>query len=112
MQAFEIYSWQPLGWTEPHPAVIISNPDRIINKPVIEVVVCSSRKAGREPLPGEVILDGADGLDWQTLCKCDLIYSLEKTELKQKRGEVSHARRNQIIRTIIAAHAWGEPMTS
>ena len=63
-------------------------------------------------MPGEVVLDSADGLDWPTLCKCDLIYSLEKTELTQKRGEVSHARRNQIIRTIIAAHAWAGPLGS
>jgi hypothetical protein len=31
-----------------------------------------------------------------------------KTDLKNRRGEVSAARRGQIIRTLIAAHAWGE----
>jgi len=87
-------------------------PDQVKNKPVIEVVICSSQKAGRAAWPGEVILDETDGLDWPTLCKCDLIYNLEKTELKQKRGEVAHARRNQIIRTIRAAHAWAGPLTS
>ena len=108
MHPFDIYSWQPPGWAEPHPAVIISNPDRIKNKPVVEVILCSSRKAGRAALPGEITLDSADGLDWPTLGKCDLIYAVQKAELKQKRGEVAIPRRAQLIRTIIAAHAWGE----
>lgn len=112
MKAFDIYSWQPEGWPEPHPAVIISNPDRVKNKPAVEVIMCSSKKAGRKALPGEIILDTADGLDWESLCKCDLIYAVHKSELKQKRGEVSTARRAQIVRTIIAAHAWGEVLSS
>ena len=107
---FDIYSWQPPGWPEPHPAVIISNPDRIIHKPVVEAILCSSQKAGRPALPEEVTLDNADGLDWPTLCKCDLIYAVQKSELKQKRGAVSTPRRAQIIRTVIAAHAWGEAL--
>jgi len=108
MQMFDIYSWQPPGWPEPHPAVIISNPDRIKDKPVVEVIMCSPHKAGRSALPGEITLNGADGLDWPTLCKCDLIYAVQKTELNQKRGEVAIPRRAQLIRTVIAAHAWGE----
>jgi len=70
--------------------------------------MCSPHKAGRSALPGEITLNRADGLDWPTLCKCDLIYAVQKTELNQKRGEVAIPRRAQLIRTVIAAHAWGE----
>ena len=110
MKPFEIYSWQPAGWPEPHPAVIISNPDRVTNKPEVEVIMCSSKKAGRNAQPGEVMLDESDGLDWQTLCKCDLIHAVRKSDLKNRRGEVSVGRRAQIIRMIIAAHAWGKTL--
>ena len=29
-------------------------------------------------MTGEIILDTADGLDWPTLCRCDLIFSVKK----------------------------------
>ena len=68
MKAFDIFSWQPAGWPEPHPAVIVSGPDRVANKPEVEVLMCSSKKAGRAAQPGEIVLDTADGLDWVTIC--------------------------------------------
>ncbi len=112
MKAFEIFSWQPAGWPEPHPAVIVSSPARVANKPEVEVLMCSSQKAGRAAAPGELILDSADGLDWATICKCDLIQNVKKTDLKNRRGEVSAARRPLMIRTVIAAHGWGEVLSS
>jgi hypothetical protein len=33
MKAWEIFSWQAPGWPEPYPAVIVSHPDRVANKP-------------------------------------------------------------------------------
>src|SRR5947207_1708594 len=111
MKPFEIYSWQPTGWPEPHPCVIVSNPSRAANKPEVEVILCSTQRAGRAAQAGEIILDTADGLDWPTICKCDLIYSTSREKIKNRRGQVSMTRRALLIRTIIAAHAWGEIMT-
>jgi len=68
--------------------------------------MCSSQRATRQPEPNEIILDPADGLDWETLCKCDLIHTVKKNELKNRRGSVSANRRPQLIRTLIAAHGW------
>jgi hypothetical protein len=68
-----------------------------IAKEWVEVIACSSKRAGREPEPHEEILDDADGLDWRTLCKCDL---------KQRKGRVSQARQAQIVKTLLAAHDW------
>jgi mRNA-degrading endonuclease toxin of MazEF toxin-antitoxin module len=107
VKPFDIYSWQPAGWPEPHPAVIVSHPDRVTAKPEVEVLMCSSKKAGRMVLPGEIMLDEADGLDWPTLCKCDLIHAVSKQDLTHRRGEVFPLRRAPMIRLIIAAHAWG-----
>jgi hypothetical protein len=52
------------------------------------------------------MLDAADGLDWATVCRCDLIYSVPKAHLTQLRGTVSTARRRDIVRKIIASHGW------
>ena len=106
MKAWDIYSYQPAGWNEPHPAVLISHPQRVANKPDIELLMCTSHRASRSARPGEVILDEADGLDWPTLCKCDLIHTAAKSDLKQRRGHVGRERRQEIIRQIITWHDW------
>ena len=49
----------------------------------------------------EVILDHADGLDWPTLCKCDLVYAVLKNELSNRRGVVSPERRRAIAERLI-----------
>ena len=106
MKPFEVFSWQPPGWPEAHPCVVISHPSRTTNKDPVEVLMCSSKRATREAQPNEVILDTADGMDWPTLCKCDLIYAVAKSDLKRLRGTVSAERRKTLIRTVIAAHGW------
>jgi hypothetical protein len=103
MTTWEIYFWQPPGWKEPHPAVVVSHPDRAERKDPVEVIVCSTQRAARAPERHEVILDEADALDRPTLCKCDLIYA---AALKNRRGVVSEARRSALARTMIAAHGW------
>ena len=108
MKPFEIYSCQPPEWPEPHPCVVISHPDRANKKSPVEVLMCASRQATRKPEAHEVILDTADGLDWPTLCKCDLVYSVPRAELKNRRGLVTGPRRQQLLRTLIASHAWAE----
>ena len=99
-------SWQAPGWPEPHPAVIVSHPDRVANKPDVTVLICASRRTTREPEPNEVILDANDGLDWPTLCKCDLFYTIQKANLVNRRGTVSPERRRQIIATINRVNGW------
>ena len=108
MKQWDIFSFQPTGWPEPHPAVIVSHPLRVTNKLEVDVVMCSSRQAGRPAEGHEVLLDKEDGLDWPTLCKCDLLYTVAKSALQQKRGVVTQPRRREIVRRIIAAHGWVE----
>ncbi len=106
MKAWDIYSYQPAGWPEPNPVVIVSHPGRVANKPDVEVLLCTSKRLTRAQGPGETVLDEADGLDWPTLCKCDLIHAIAKGELRQRRGQVTPERRRQIIREIMRAHDW------
>jgi mRNA-degrading endonuclease toxin of MazEF toxin-antitoxin module len=106
MKPFEIFNWHPPHWDKPHPAVIVSHSSRAGNKDLIEVVMCTSQRASRGPKPEEIVLDEADGLDWPTLCRCDLIYAVPREDLKGRRGKVSAARQSQLVRTLIAAHGW------
>ena len=92
----------------PHPVVIVSHPFRVANKLTVEILDCSSQRAARGPDKNEVLLDTADGMNWPTLCKCDCIYAVEKSELKNHRGQVTIERRRAIVRTIIDSHAWNK----
>lgn len=104
MNAWDVYTYDP-GFGD-HPAVIISAGLRVTNKPSVEILLCSSRPPQRKPAAHEVMLDMADGLDWETLCKCDLIMAIPKENLSAKRGTVCLERRRQIVRAIIASHGW------
>lgn len=106
MKAWDIYSYKHPEWPEAHPAVLVSHPDRVTNKLEVTILLCSSKEANRPAKPHEVVLDVSDGLDWPTLCKCDLLYTIPKSELKRSRGTVTAERRRQIIATINRAMGW------
>src|SRR5436190_6454646 len=102
MQPWDIYTWS-FPDAESHPAVILGTESRLASKPKINVLFCSSQRAARKPQPFETILDQADGLDWETLCKCDLVFAVPKEQLTRRRGAVSPARRRQIAERVIKA---------
>jgi len=106
MKTFDIFSWQPPQWPEPHPAIVVSHPDRTARKDWIEVILASTKEARQTPAANEFILDTADGLDWPTIVKCDLIYAVPRGVLKHRRGEVIQTRRGPLLRTVLAAHGW------
>ena len=86
-----------------HPAVIIGTDERLRLKDKVNVLLCSSHRSQRPPEAHEVLLNGADGLDGETLCKCDLLYAADKRQLTQRRGSVSSARRRAIGERLIRA---------
>ena len=104
MNAWEIWTFDP-GFGV-HPAVIVSAPDRAARKPLVEIILCSTQRASRAPNAGEVVLDLAVGLNWETLCKCDLIYSVDRDLLNTRRGLVTTERRREIVRVIVGCHGW------
>ncbi len=106
MRAWDIYSYKHPEWPEAHPAVIVSHPRRVELKPEITILLCSSKPASRPARPHEVILDRSDGLDWPTLCKCDLLYTIAKTTLNTRRGAVTKERRREIVASINRAMGW------
>ena len=100
MKPWDIYTWE-FPDAEARPAVILGTETRLANKPKVNVLFCSGKRAGRKAEALEVILDTADGLDWETLCKCDLVFAVSKEELTRKRGLVTQERRRQIAERVI-----------
>jgi len=86
-----------------HPAVIVSNPVRVERKPEVVVLACRTLRPGseRDAEVNEALLDEADGLDWKTLVRCDLLWTVPKAKLTRRRGEVTPARRKDIARKIV-----------
>ena len=67
------------------------------------MLYCTTQRQSRPPGPDEVFLNSADGLDWETYCRCDHIFSVERDLLKRrsKSGRVTLERRRQISGKII-----------
>lgn len=105
MKAWDIYTYD-FGGAGPHPAVIVSHPDRITHADWVNVLIYTSQRSGKAPRENEVRLSGADGLDWETLCRCDVLWLVEKAKLKQRRGSVTRLRRRQIVDKINASMGW------
>lgn len=100
MKPWDIYTWEFPG-ADAHPAVVLGTETRLANKPKVNVLFCSSKRAARKAEVLEVILDAGDGLDWETLCKCDLIFAVPKEQLTRKRGTVTRERRREIAERVI-----------
>ena len=84
-----------------HPAELVSHPDRCARAAVVNVLYCTSQRQSRPAQENEVVLNSADGLDWETFCVCDHMYSVETGQLKRKRGRVTRERRRAIRRKLI-----------
>lgn len=100
MKAWDIYTGDLFG---PHPCVLVSCQARIDQKPQVVVLKCTSMRAEQQRLPkeNETVLGQEDGLDWKTLCRCDLLFTVDKSNLTHKRGAVTFERRRDIARKII-----------
>jgi hypothetical protein len=86
-----------------HPAVIVSMQSRVGNPQqlILNALICTTARLNRPVHPNEVALDTADGLDWLTACKCDLMYVILRNEIQSRKGKVIPERRRQISRKII-----------
>jgi mRNA-degrading endonuclease toxin of MazEF toxin-antitoxin module len=105
MNPWEVWQWEfPHG---SHPAVVVSPEARCTNPEILTVNVagCSSQRARRTPGVHEVLLDQSDGLDWETLCRCDVLFLAKKSELVRRRGMLTFERRREIGQKIIRLYA-------
>jgi len=104
-------SWDIFDYDWPwgkHPAVIVSNAARVRLKQQVVVLSCRTFQPGqvRKAEINETVLDGEDGLNWATLCRCDLLWTVEKAKLRNLRGTVCDEHRRDIARKIVQGLAF------
>src|SRR5437773_7943692 len=100
MKAWDIWTGNLYG---PHPVVLVSCQARIDAKSEVVVLKCTTMQptAARAAKENETVLDQADGLNWKTLCRCDLLFTVPKVTLSHRRGSVTVERRRDIAGKII-----------
>ena len=92
---FDVWRFDFPGKGE-HPVVLISHPDRCARGALVNVLYCTSQRQSRAPYPYEVLLNGMDGMDWETFCDCSILYTIPSAKFFDQRGRVSLERRRQI----------------
>jgi hypothetical protein len=88
-----------------HPAVVLSPPD-ILSDPKqnrINVLVGTKKQPAESVKPHQVVLNGADGLEFITLLNCALVYQIKKANILRSSGSVGFARRGAIATRLRAA---------
>jgi len=105
MRQWEIWTWDFPEIGE-HPAVVLSPQAWLASHNYANVLLCSSRRAGRPLRANEVLLNTTDGLDWPTLVRCDMIYAPRISALTRARGAVSRERQRAIVRCIAQCFGW------
>jgi hypothetical protein len=97
--------WDTADWMLPpgsagskaanHPCLILS-PDAVCSNPAIEevnVLAGSTHRVLRPPRENEFLLDAADGMDWETMIKLQLIWAAPKKELRPRKAVTTERRR-------------------
>jgi hypothetical protein len=85
-----------------HPAVILSSDDVMADERQqrFNVVVGTKKQPAEQARVHQVILNGADGLEFTTLVDCSLVYMARKSSILRQGGVVALHRRQQIQRGI------------
>jgi len=88
-----------------HPCVIFSNAARLAHPAFdrVNVLLCRTLRGTlhRELKLAEVLLDSADGLNWETLCRLDALHFVAKGGLHDRRGIVCKERRRLICQRMM-----------
>jgi len=98
--SFNRHHWKILIVVCHHPVVIFSIDERAAARKSVNGLLCVSLR-GRPLAAHEVLLDKADGLDWETAVRCDLVHLLERDWFLERRGRVLPDRQIQISRKVI-----------
>jgi len=86
-----------------HPGVIVSNEEHCADERISRVNILHGTKTapGSPARPHQVILNGADGLDFQTAIDCSYFYGVAKDDVMAAEGTVGAERRRALKRKII-----------
>jgi len=85
-----------------HPAVILSPEDILEDdrRQKINVLIGTKRVPAAAIRSHQVLLNGADGLDFQTILDCSFVYVVRKAAILRPAGVVGVYRRQEIQRKV------------
>lgn len=87
-----------------HPAIILSPNEIALGRADrLNVLYGSMKRPAVDLLPGQVILDEADGCEHMTVFDCAFFPVVRKASITEKLGSVSPNRRRKLHQTIAAA---------
>jgi len=92
------------GDRDEHPAIILSPTEALEAFPRVCVFYGTTKRPAKNIEPGQILLNGGDGLDHLTVFDTLQIYMISKASITQKIGEVSHARKSALKRLIISTY--------
>jgi hypothetical protein len=92
-----------------HPAIVLACLDvlRDGKQPRVNVVTCTKRPPAYDNRPHQVLLNGADGLEFPSLVDCSMVYVVMKSKVMRTVGSVSFERRKEIARKVRGALVLG-----
>jgi len=85
-----------------HPGVVISGEEWCASGHTtnVNVLACSKRVPADSVKPHQVVLNGADGLEFQTTADCRFFYIIPKETIHSVTGRVTQERRRALGRKI------------
>lgn len=85
-----------------HPGVVISAPEWCGDerRPRLNVLACSKRPPADGAKAHQVLLNGADGLEFPSVCGCEFFHIIARENVTAKIGRVSPTRRRAIGRKL------------
>jgi len=87
-----------------HPAIVLSPNEVAAGRPDrMNVIYGSTKRPGESLLPGQILLDEADGCDHLTVFDCAFYPVVKKSAISAKLGAVSSGRRRHLHQTIAGA---------
>jgi len=87
-----------------HPAIILSPNEIVLGRADrVNVIYGSTKRPGVDILPGQILLDQADGCEHLTVFDCVFFPVVGKASITSKLGSVSPARRRKLHQTLSAA---------
>ena len=87
-----------------HPGVVLSPEDMLDDEKQLRfnVLVGTKKQPAEKARQNNVVLNEDDGLSFQTLVDCSLVYMVRKSQVKERLGVVAYDRRQEIKRKVRA----------